>query len=276
MTMFQTLNIMDGFDLANTDLYSSEYVHLWLEAMKLALIDDDLYNTGKTADIPVEQLISRTYADEQRSKIRPDRVAAFEGKPFPFHGTTSLSAADRWGNAVAFTQSLVSVFGSGVIAADTGIFLNNGHTFGFSLDSPDHANYIVGGERAKGVMSPCLVMRDGGCLAAVGAAGGYTIPQTVGQVIAKLLVDEMDIQLAIASPRHLVNRGGGLTPIPEDSVTYLETGYPPEVYTDLEASGHALAPPGNPGGVQAVYIDPETGALAGGPDPRRDGHAIAW
>lgn len=276
MTMFQALNIMDGFDLPNMDLYGSEFVHLWLEAMKLAMIDDDLFNTGKTADIPVDRLISKAYADEQRAKIRPDRVAAFHGEPFPFHGTTSLSAADRWGNAVAFTQSLVSVFGSGVIAGDTGIFLNNGHTFGFSLDSPDHANYIVGGERAKGVMTPCLVMRDGKCLAAVGAAGGYTIPQTVGQTITKLVVGEMDIQLAIASPRHLVNRGGGLTPIPEDSVTYLENGYPPEVYLDLEASGHALAPPGNPGGVQAVYIDPETGTLAAGSDPRRDGHAIAW
>ncbi len=276
MTMFQALNVMDGFDLENMELYSPEFVHLWLEAMKLAMIDDDLYNTGKTADIPVEQLISKGYADEQRAKIRPDRIAAFHGKPFPFHGTTSLSAADRWGNAVAFTQSLVSVFGSGVIAGDTGIFLNNGHTFGFSLDSPDHANYIVGGERAKGVMTPCLVMRDGKCLAAVGAAGGYTIPQTVGQVITKLVVDEMDIQLAIASPRHLINRGGGLTPIPEDSVTYLENGYPPDLYSDLQARGHHLAPPGNPGGVQAVYIDQETGALAGGSDPRRDGHAIAW
>jgi gamma-glutamyltranspeptidase/glutathione hydrolase len=98
----------------------------------------------------------------------------------------------------------------------------------------------------------------------------------VGQVITKLVVGEMDIQLAIASPRQLINRGGGLTPIPEDSVTYLENGYPPDLYSDLETRGHYLAEPGNPGGVQAVYIDQETGALAGGSDPRRDGHAIAW
>lgn len=276
MTMFQTLNVMDGFGLDSIDLYGSDFVHSWLEAMKNALIDDDLHNTGKNVDIPVDRLISQSYADEQRTKIRPGQIAAFHGEPFPFHGTTSLSAADRWGNAVAFTQSLVSVFGSGVIAGDTGIFLNNGHTFGFSLDSSDHANYIAGGERAKGVMTPCLVMRDGKCLAAVGAAGGYTIPQTVGQVITKLLAGGMDIQLAIASPRHLINRGGGLTPIPEDSVTYLENGYPAEVYADLASRGHHLAAPGNPGGVQAVYIDQETGALAGGSDPRRDGHAIAW
>ena len=276
MSMFQALNIMDGFDLANMDLYSSEFAHLWLEACRLALIDDDRYNTGKEdAEIPVDMIISKEYADEQRAKIDPTRIASFSGAPLPFFGTTSLSSADRWGNAVAFTQSLVSGYGSGVIAGDTGIFLNNGHTFGFVLEE-GHVNHLEGGQKAKGVMTPCVVMKDGNLVAAVGAAGGYTIPQTVGQVITKLTAGGMDIQLAIASPRMCLNRGGGRTPIPEDSVTYLEAGFPPEVYDELENRGHHLAEPGNPGGVQGVYRDAETGALAGGSDPRRDGHAIAW
>lgn len=84
------------------------------------------------------------------------------------------------------------------------------------------------------------------------------------------------MQLAIASPRMCINRGGGRTPIPEDSVSYLEAGFPPEVYGELADRGHYLVEPGNPGGVQGVYRDAETGALAGGSDPRRDGHAIAW
>ena len=276
MSMFQALNIMDGFDLANMDLYSSEFAHLWLEAYRLALIDDDRYNTGKEdVEIPVDMIISKEYADEQRAKIDPARIASFSGAPLPFFGTTSLSSADRWGNAVAFTQSLVSGYGSGVIAGDTGIFLNNGHTFGFVLEE-GHVNHLEGGQKAKGVMTPCVVMKDGNLVAAVGAAGGYTIPQTVGQVITKLTTGGMDIQLAIASPRMCLNRGGGRTPIPEDSVTYLEAGFPPEVYDQLEDRGHYLAEPGNPGGVQGVYRDAETGALAGGSDPRRDGHAIAW
>ena len=274
--MFQALNIMDGFDLANMDLYGSEFAHLWLEAYRLALIDDDRYNTGKEdVEIPVDMIISKEYADEQRAKIDPARIASFSGAPLPFFGTTSLSSADRWGNAVAFTQSLVSGYGSGVIAGDTGIFLNNGHTFGFVLEE-GHVNHLEGGQKAKGVMTPCVVMKDGNLVAAVGAAGGYTIPQTVGQVITKLTTGGMDIQLAIASPRMCLNRGGGRTPIPEDSVTYLEAGFPPEVYDELEDRGHYLAEPGNPGGVQGVYRDAETGALAGGSDPRRDGHAIAW
>ena len=276
MSMFQALNIMDGFDLAGMDLYGSEFAHLWLEAYKLAMADDDRYNTGRdNVDIPVDRIISKAYADEQRARIDPARVASFAGAPLPFFGTTSLSTADRWGNAVAFTQSLVSIYGSGVIAGDTGIFLNNGHTFGFVLEE-GHVNHLEGGQRAKGVMTPCVVMKDGQLVAAVGAAGGYTIPQTVGQTITKLVVGGMDMQLAIASPRMAINRGGGRTPIPEDSVTYLEAGFPPAVYQELADRGHHLVEPGNMGGVQGVYRDAETGALAGGSDPRRDGHAIAW
>ena len=275
MSMFQALNIMDGFNLAGMDLYGSEFAHLWLEAYKLAMADDDMYNTGRNVDIPVDRIISKAYADEQRTKIDPARVASFSGDPLPFFGTTSLSTADRWGNAVAFTQSLVSIYGSGVIAGDTGIFLNNGHTFGFVLEE-GHVNHLEGGQRAKGVMTPCVVMKDGQLVAAVGAAGGYTIPQTVGQTITKLVVGGIDMQLAIASPRMAINRGGGRTPIPEDSVTYLEDGFPPAVYRELADRGHHLVEPGNMGGVQGVYRDAETGALAGGSDPRRDGHAIAW
>ncbi len=276
LTMLQALNIMAGFDLSKLELYSTDFAHHWLEGMKLALADDDRYNTGKDVDIPVERLISQDYAAKQRAKIDPRQVAAFRGRPLSTVGTTSLAAADRWGNAVAFTQSLVSGFGSGVIAGDTGIFLNNGHRYGFVLDPSDHVNLLEGGQHAKGVMTPALVMKGDKLLMAVGAAGGYTIPQTVGQVITKMLAYGMDIQQAIASPRMMVNRAGGRAPTKADSKTYLEHGFPATVYEELRALGHHLVPPGNAGGVQGVFIDPETGALAGGADPRRDGHAISW
>jgi gamma-glutamyltranspeptidase/glutathione hydrolase len=199
---------MDGFDLKSMDPYSTDFAHRWLEAQKLAFLDDDRYNTGKDVEIPVERLISKAHADQQRAKIDLRRVAAFPGAPLPTEGTTSLAAADRWGNVVAFTQSLVSGFGSGVVASNTGILLNNGHRYGFVLDGK-HVNSLVGGQRAKGVMSPTLVFRGDRPLLAVGAAGGYTIPQTVGQVITKLLVYGTDIQQAIASPRMLIRPGSG-------------------------------------------------------------------
>jgi len=240
MTMFQALNIMNGFDLKNMDPFGADFAHRWLEAQKLALLDDNRHNTGKDVEIPVARLISNSYAAEQRAKIDPRRVAGFPVPRLGTDGTTSLAAADRWGNIVCFTQSLVS------------------------------------GQRAKGVMSPTLVFRGDRPRMAVGAAGGYTIPQTVGQVIAKALVYGMDIQQAIASPRLLINRAQGQVPVGNEAETYLDPSFPQKTRAALEALGHRLARPGNAGGVQGVAIDQESGALSGGADPRRDGHALAF
>ena len=277
MSMFQALNIMDGFDLANMDLYGSEFVHLWLEAMKLALADDDRYNTGKEdVDIPVEMIISREYADEQRAKIDPVRVASFSGAPLPFYGTTSLSTVDRWGNAVAFTQSLVNAYGSGVIAGDTGIFLNNGHMFGFVLEE-GHVNHLEGGKRAKGVMTPCIMMRDGDLFAAVGAQGGYTIPQTVGPGDHETRRGGHGHAVGDRLAAHVREPGRGADADPGGLRDLSRGGIPARrCIEELAERGHYLAEPGNLGGVQGVHRDAETGGLAGGSDPRRDGHAIAW
>jgi gamma-glutamyltranspeptidase/glutathione hydrolase len=276
MTMFQALNIIDTPDLNRTDLWSVDFAHTWLEAMKLAFLDDDRYNTAKDdVEIPVERLISKAYAAEQRSKINRGKAARFPGAPLLPIGTTSLATADRSGNVAVLTQSHVSGFGSGVVAGDTGVLLNNGHRFGFVLDA-DHVNALVGGQVAKGVMCPTLVMKGEKVIMGVGAAGGYTIPQTVGQVITKVLTYGYDIQRAIASPRVILNRGGGRVPITNDEQTYGESGYPPAILAGLEKRGHRLSRPGNGGAVQGVYIDEETGAMAGGSDPRRDGHALAW
>ncbi|MGH9896163.1 MAG: gamma-glutamyltransferase, partial [bacterium] len=269
------LNIMEGFDLKSMSPYSSQFAHRWLEAVKLAFLDDERYNTGKDVDIPVARLISKEYASRQRSKIRLTNVSAFPGLPLSTVGTTSLSAADRWGNVVAFTQSLVSGFGSGVIAGSTGILLNNGHRFGFTLEK-SHVNAVVGGAHPKGVMCPTIVMQGDKVLMGIGAAGGYTIPQSVGLSIVKALVYRMDIQQAIASPRMLINRSAGRVPVGNEGETYLEAGFPAPVADELKALGHRLANPGNAGGVQGVYVDPENGTLAGASDPRRDGHPIAF
>src|SRR5262249_61034192 len=173
--------------------------------VKLASGDDDRYNTGKDADIPVAKLISKAYAREQREKIRRDRPTARLLPRLGTEGTTSMAAADRFGNVVAFTQSLVSGFGCGVVAADTGILLNNGHRYGFVLD-PKHVNALVPRQQPKGVMCPTIVMKGDKVLMGIGASGGYTIPQTVVQPIAKVLAYKMDVQQANASPPVLLDR----------------------------------------------------------------------
>ena len=275
--LLQELNLVEQFDLAGMGCLSPESVHVMVEAKRLAFADREEFMADPDwVDVPLAGLLDKQYARERARGIDPGRMnpEVGPGSPEPREDTTCFCVADGDGNAVCVLQSLQSGFGSGLVAGKTGVLLNNRMTY-WHLEE-GHANYIAGGQKAKGVMTPCVVMKDGNLVAAVGAAGGYTIPQTVGQVITKLTAGGMDMQLAIASARMCLNRGGGLTPIPEDSVTYLEAGFPPEVYGELADRGHNLVQPGNLGGVQGVYRDAETGALAGGSDPRRDGHAIAW
>jgi gamma-glutamyltranspeptidase len=274
MTMFQMLNILEGFDLKALDPYDSRFAHLWLEAAKLAFLDDDRYNTSKDVEIPVARLISKEYAASQRANISTTGTLDFPGPPLLTVGTTHLSAADRAGNVVCLTQSLVDGFGCGVVAGETGILMNNGLRVGFLLD-PQSVNALAPREHAKGVMCPTIVLKNGRAVMGVGGAGGFTIPQTVAQVILKTLLWGYDLQEAIASPRVLINRDGR-PPVADNAQTYLEAGYPEQAAVGLKALGHKLVPPGNAGAVQGVLVDSESGAVAGGSDPRRDGHAIAW
>ena len=272
---FQVLNIMENLAPNEVDYYSAEFAHQWIEAWKLAFIDDDRYNTGRDVDIPVARFLSKDYAREQRSRIAPTRAAERDLPALGAVGTTSLAAADAAGNVVAFTQSLVRAYGSGVAAADTGILLNNGHRFGFILDE-NHVNRLTPGTHAKGVMTPTIIMRDGQAIGGVGSAGGYTIPQTVGLTIAQMLMYGTDVQEAIAAPRIVLNREAGPVPVGPDVDVYADPGYPEQVLDKLQAFGHNLTAPRSTGTVSGVYRDPSTGLLAGGTDPRREGQAIAW
>ncbi len=272
---FQVLNVMEELDADEVGYYTPEFAHQWIEAWKLAFIDDDRHNTGRDIDIPVARFISKEYAQEQRRRISPMRAVPRNLPALGAVGTTSLAAADAAGNMVAFTQSLVRAYGSGVAAADTGILLNNGHRYGFILDE-DHVNRLAPGTHAKGVMTPTIIMRGDQPLAGVGSSGGYTIPQTVGQTIAQMVMYGRDVQGAIAAPRIVVNREAGPVPVGPDVQIYADPGYPEEVLDEMRALGHDLTDPGSTGTVSGVYRDPSTGLLAGATDPRREGQAIAW
>ena len=268
-------DVLDGLDLGNMGVYSPEFAHYWIEAMKLAFVDDNTYNTGKDVDIPVTRLVSKAYASDQRNRIRRDHATARLLPQLGTVGTTSFSTADKFGNIVAFTQSLVSGFGCGVVAGDTGILLNNGHRYGFVLEE-GHVNQLAPRQHSKGVMSPTIVVKGGKGVYGIGASGGYTIPQTVGQVLAKVLAFDMDVQHAIASPRIMLNRPAGRVPLLGDCQLYTDPNYPEATLNSLRTRGHKFAEPGNAGAVQGVGVHPGTGALCAGSDPRRDGHPVAF
>jgi gamma-glutamyltranspeptidase/glutathione hydrolase len=182
--------------------------------------------------------------------------------------TTHFDVVDAEGNAVSCTQSLGG-FGCGVVVEGTGIMLNNFmHWFDLDGDSPN-----VIGPRKKNEMclSPGMIWRDGRLLACIGTPGSYGIMETTPQFMLNLMDFGMTVQAAIEAPR--------IRP-QEMNRVLVESRIPAEVRAGLTARGHAVDP--QPlwsalfGGAQGVVVDPVSGGLSGGADPRRDGYAIGW
>jgi gamma-glutamyltranspeptidase / glutathione hydrolase len=170
---------------------------------------------------------------------------------------------------VAVTQSLGDGFGSGVMAGETGIFLNN---FAYWFDLDERSPNVIGpGKAIEMCMAPAAVLRDDRLCMVIGTPGSFGILQTTPQMLSNVLDHGYSVQAAIEAPR--VRTTDGLTVL-------AETRLSPEVQTYLTERGHALEPIGDwsflVGGGQGVLIDQESGVLMGGADPRRDGYALGW
>lgn len=272
MTILQWLNVLEGFDLEAMGRNSADYVHLVAEAEKLGFLDDDRYNTGKAqATIPLEKLISKEYAAEQRAKI--DRRQARYYPPVSPATISSLgehtnhhTVIDKHHNIVTITQTLM--YASGVAVPETGLFFNNGMCY-FSLE-PSDANRIEGSERPRFVMSPTIVFRIDKPYIAVGAAGGWTIPQTILQTILNVIDFRMEIGRGAAGPRFILRYLENSIPYVPGTDLSLDAGFAADVRKELEARGHRLieareadAAGGSGNVLNAILIDPRSGALWG-------------
>ena len=266
----EMLNILEGFDLAALDPLGADRVHLEVEAKKLAY--GDLYKEigdpefWSDPPVPTERLISKKYADSLRGKISPDRVAGPNPEPALGGDTTYLCAVDAEGNGCSFINSLYMGFGSGVVAPDTGVCLQN-RGFSFRLD-PNHPNGLAPGKRPMHTIIPGLATREGALWAVFGNMGGPMQPQGHAQVLSNLIDHGMSAQEAVDHPRHLHLEGtlhveGRL---PEHEVERLrEKGHEVEVGEDF------IVPVG---GAQVIRVQ-ENGVRACGSDPRKDGCALA-
>jgi gamma-glutamyltranspeptidase/glutathione hydrolase len=182
--------------------------------------------------------------------------------------TTHFDAVDAEGNAVAVTQSLGSGFGSGMVLEGTGMFLNNFIKWADVVaGSP---NCIRPHMKVDMCLSPCQIHRDGRLLAALGTPGSWGIQQTTTQFTTNFLDYGMNIQAAIEAPRFRFQFPGRRV--------FMEARVPEAVRSGLARRGHEidLLPDWSAivGGAQGITVDPESGALMGGADPRRDGYAI--
>src|SRR6266545_5245829 len=271
LTALLALNILAGFDLGSLDPCSAEALHLEIEALRLAFavaVTDTA--APAQADVPVDALLSDDYTAARRRLIHRDRAlpAVAAGALPAARDTVYLTVVDEAGNAVSLINSLYYGFGSGVVAGDTGIALQNRGAC-FVLD-PAHRNCIAPGKRPYHTIIPCMVLRDGRLWSSFGVMGGFMQPQGHVQMLVNMLDFGMNPQEALDAPRfELLDPYGGspTVALEHDAATI----------AGLSALGHQTET-GRMfgfGGGQAIVVD-ENGVRHGGSDKRKDDCVVAY
>lgn len=278
----QMLNVLEGFDISALSLADPQYVHLLVEAKKLAFEDRArFYSDPDFADVPVEELISKTYAKQRRGLIDEARAASAYGHGDPAALATGdtiyLTVADRQGTMVSLIQSNYRGMGSGMTPPGLGFVLQDRGEL-FSLD-PEHPNGYVPGKRPFHTIIPAFVTRDGKPWLAFGVMGGAMQPQAHVQVLINLIDFGMDLQQAGDAPR--IYHGGSSQPtgsvMRDGGWVSLETGFKADVRAALKRLGHDLRDvPGVYGGYQAIMWDEQQGVYHGASESRKDGHAAGY
>ncbi len=283
----QILNVLEGFDVRGMGFGSADYVHLFAEAKKLAFEDRArFYADMDFADVPVEQLISKTYADQRRQLIQNDRAAQSYpttdfGKtglnPALNHGDTIyLTTADADGNMVSLIQSNYRGMGSGLCPDGLGFGLQDrGELFDLT---PGRANSYAPGKRPFHTIIPAFASHPERGKLAFGVMGGATQPQAHAQIIINLADFDMNLQEAGDAARMLHTGSSQPTGERMEDGGYLslESWYSAEVREELRSRGHVLkGARGAFGGYQAILRTP-AGVYFGASESRKDGHAAGY
>jgi gamma-glutamyltranspeptidase/glutathione hydrolase len=241
--------------------------------MRLGMVDAARYVADPAlAEVPMAGLLSKGYAAQRRTLLHPDSSLKLVAPGQPQHrDTVYLTVVDGQGNAVSFINSLYDLFGSGLVVPGTGICLQNRGAC-FTLE-PGHPNALDGGKRPYHTIIPAMALRDGRLWLSFGVMGGFMQPQGHLQVVVNMVDYELPPQAALDAPRFRVDERGG--PRVE-----IETGVPLKTRQALAAMGHHIQPRAtfSPqfGSGDIIAVDPTTGVLWGGSDPRKDGCAVGF
>jgi len=269
------LALSERFDLAA--LGEADYVHVLVEAAKLAFADRDQHLTDPDfMRISAGELLDRPRLARIAERISLARALPPSEPAMAAGGDTiAIVAADRRGNAVSLIQSLYFTWGSGLVAADTGVVLQNRGAF-FSLD-PSKANALAPAKRTMHTLIPSMYLRAGRPRFVYGTMGGEGQPQTQAALVTRRLLRGLGPQAAVEAPRWLYGRTWGVA----TRALSIEARYGPALARDLEARGHDVQI-GQEwdelfGHAQCIWIEPEAGGgFIGGSDPRADGAAIGY
>lgn len=274
----QMLNILEGYDFTAIPFGSSRHIHLFVEAKKLAFEDRAKYYADMDfADVPVDWLISKEYANQRRKLINESRAGVYAAGEKMDGGTIYLTVADKDGNMVSLIQSNYRGLGSGMVPPKLGFMLQNRGEL-FSLDE-NHANVYAPGKRPFQTIIPAFVTKDGDPFMAFGVMGGDFQPLGHVQVLMNIIDFGMNLQEAGDAPR--ISHSGSSDPIglpnPGGGEVELETGFDYEAIRELMNMGHNVVfLNGGFGGYQAIMYDKARKVYFGASESRKDGQAAGF
>lgn len=282
--LLQMLKILDGFNISQYDVRSTEKYHLLSEAMHLAYADRASYaGDPEFVEVPLNGLLHPEYIKERQAMIRLDQMntSVSAGDPWKYENavanyqptsqpndrtdgeTTHFTVTDKWGNVVSYTTTIEQVFGTGIMVPGYGFMLNNELT---DFDAvPGGANEVQPNKRPLSSMTPTIVFDGDRPVLTVGSPGGTTIITSVLQTILHAIDYDMELKAAIEEPRIYTNS--------TTSYRY-EEGIPTNVINQLNGMGHRFgSSPTTIGNVQSILINKD-GTFKGVADSSRNGAAI--
>ncbi|HVU60867.1 MAG TPA: gamma-glutamyltransferase [Mycobacteriales bacterium] len=276
LILLEILNLLEGFDLAALAPDSAQLVHLVVEATRLAFADRNRWcgDPAFVADVTAE-LVSKSYAGRRRDALDPRRAAAQVSGGDLDGNTTSFVVADAAGNAVSFIHSLSAAWGAGVVAAGTGILMNNRAGRGFSL-RPGHPNLVAPRKRTMHTLLTYLVTdAASGELELVGnTPGGDGQPQWNAQILIHLLDHARDVGAAVSAPRWTATPGTDPISLSQPQRLAIEQAVGGDTVADLQQRGHSVLAIPTAGGSATVIRRRGDGVLEGGADPRDTAQVI--
>ncbi|MEG3110836.1 gamma-glutamyltransferase [Pantoea sp. T14] len=270
----QILNILENFDLAKMGFGSADAMQVMAEAEKYAYADRSEYlGDPDFVRVPWQALTSKAYAKSlaqqidvakarPSSEIKPGKLAPYESNQ-----TTHFSVVDKNGNAVAVTYTLNTYFGSGIVAGNSGILMNNEMDDFSAKPGTPNVYGLVGGEanavqpakRPLSSMSPTIVAKEGKTWLVTGSPGGSRIITTVLQMVVNSIDFGMNVAEATNAPRFHHQW------LPDQ--LRVEKGFSPDTLRLLENKGQHVKVLPAMGSTQSIMIGPD-GTLYGASDPR--------
>ena len=293
--LLQTLRLLEDSDFKSIKHLSADYVHVAIEAIKLAMADrDTYYGDPNFVDVPLDALLSDEYTRIRRPLIRMDKASleVRPGDPCKMQptiedglyrpgvgGTTTCVVADRWGNLVAATPS-ANVFGDNPEGGQAGV------TFGNRLRSlnttPGHPNCIAPGKRPRITLTPTLVLKDGKPILAISVAGGDLQDQVTLNLLLNFIEYGSMPDQAVTAPRFATtHHEDSFNPDANRQRTFGRAGsiiindiVSQDVRNELAQRGHQIeAETGPIGDPVMLYVNPENGELFAAGDPSAGRHA---